>query len=83
MALIREKAKIKQDQAVCDDMTVTLGRRCNNLNNAVKNSCKHGSKTDVKKQNILLQKNNAGYLYVRDLRGSRSNTYIPINNTMQ
>ena len=81
--MIRKKAKIKRDQAVCDDITVTLGRRCNNLNNAVKNSCKHGSKTDVKKQNILLQKNNAGYLYVRDPRGSRSNTYIPINNTMQ
>ena len=60
--MIRKKAKIKRDQAVCDDMTVTLGRRCNNLNNAVKNSYKHGLKTDVKKQNILLQKTMLGIL---------------------
>ena len=58
--MISKKTKIKRDQAVCDDMTVTLGRRCNNLNNAVKNSSKHGSKTNVKKQNILLQKTMLG-----------------------
>ena len=44
-----KKNKIKRDQAVCDDMTVTLGRRFNNLNNSVKNSCKRGSKTNVTK----------------------------------
>ena len=71
--MISKKAKIKRDQAVCDDMTVTLGRRCNNLNNAVKNSYKCGSKTDVKKQNILLQKTMLGYLNVRGLRGSTPN----------
>ena len=60
--MIRKKAKIKRDQAVCDDMTVTLGRRCNNLNNTVKNSYKHGLKTAVKKQNILLQKTMLGIL---------------------
>ena len=60
--MISKKAKIKRDQAVCDDMTVTLGRRCNNLNNAVKNSYKHGSKANVKKQNILLQKTMLGIL---------------------
>ena len=55
-----KKNKIKQDQAVCDDMTVTLGRRCNNLKNSVKNSCKLGSKTNVKKQNIMQQKTMLG-----------------------
>ena len=80
-----KKDNTKRDQAVCDNMTVTLGRSCNNLNNSVKNSCKLGSKTNVKKQNILLQKNYARYLYeiVRDLAESRPNTSVPIKKTMQ
>ena len=55
-----KRNKIKRDQAVCDDMTVTLGRRCNNLNNSVKNSCKLRSKINVKKQHLLLQKTMLG-----------------------
>ena len=82
MALIREKAKIKQDQAVCDDMTVTLGKRCNNLNNAVRMDVNMGQK-QISTSKTYCCKNNAGYRYVRDIKGSRPNTQIPINNKMQ
>ena len=54
--MIGKKEKIKLDQAVYDDMTVTLGIRCNNLNDSVENSFKLGPKTNAKKQSILLQK---------------------------
>ena len=68
-----EKDKIKWDEAVCDDMTVTFRRSCNNLSHSAKNSNKFGSKTNATKQNILLQKNDTKYLYeiVRDITGSR------------
>ena len=55
-----KKEKIKLGQAVYDDMTVTLGRRCNNLNDFAKNGFKLGPKTNVKKQSILLQKTMLG-----------------------
>ena len=55
-----KKEKIKLDQAVYDDMTVTLGRRCNNLNDFAKNYFKLGPKINVKKQSILLKKTMLG-----------------------
>ena len=36
----RKKVKLKRDWAVSDDMTEILPRKCNDINKAVKNSCK-------------------------------------------
>ena len=55
-----KKRKNQTRQAVYDDMTVTLGRRCNNLNDFAKNGFKLGPKINVKKQSILLQKTMLG-----------------------
>ena len=77
---------MKRDQAVSDDMTATLAREYNDLNKAVKNSCKRDKKqwTETKCQEAehAAAKNDAGSLYkiVRDLAGSIPNTSIPIKN---
>ena len=55
-----KKRKNQTRQAVYNDMTVTLGRRCNNLNDFAKNGFKLGPKINVKKQSILLQKTMLG-----------------------
>ena len=61
----RKKSQIERDQAVSEDITVTLGRNYNDLNKAVKNSCKlhqkSGLKANAKKQNMLLQKTMLGF----------------------
>ena len=40
----RKKVKLIRDQAVSDNMTAILGRKYNDLNKAVKNSCKRDKK---------------------------------------
>ena len=77
---------MKRDQAVSDNMTATLGRKYNDLNKAVKDSCKRDKKLwiETKRQEAehTAAKNDAKSLYkiVRDLTGSRPNTSIPIKN---
>ena len=82
----KKKVKSKRNQAVSHDMTETLGRKYNDLNKAVKNSCKLDKKqsTETKSQEAehAAAKNNARSLYkiARDLTGSRPNTSIPVKN---
>ena len=77
---------MKRDQEVSDSMTATLGRKYNDLNKAVKDSCKRDKKQwiETKRQEAehTAAKNDAKSLYkiVRDLTGSRPNTSIPIKN---
>ena len=67
-------------------MTATLGRKYNDLNKAVKDSCKRDKKQwiETKRQEAehTAAKNDAKSLYkiVRDLTGSRPNTSIPVKN---
>ena len=73
------------DQAVSDDMIATFGRKYNNFNKAVKNSCNKRDKkqwieTKFQEAENATAKNDAKSLYkmVRDLTGP--NTSIPIKN---
>ena len=73
----RKKVKLKRDRAVSDDMTGTSGRKYNDLNKAVKNSCKRDKKQWIESK---CQDARSLYKIVRYLTGSRANTSIPIKN---
>ena len=69
----REKVKLSRDQAVSDNMTATLGKKYNDLNKAVKDSCKRDKKqwieTKCQEAEYATAKNDARSLYkiLRDL----------------
>ena len=68
---------MRRDQAVSGNMTLTLGRKYNDLNKAVNNSCKRDKKqwieTKCQEAEHVAAKNDVRSLYkiVRDLTGSR------------
>lgn len=81
----RKKVQLKRDWAVSDDMTEILARKCNDINKAVKNSCKCDKKlwieTKCQEAEHAAVKGDARspYKIVADLTESRPNTSVPIN----
>ena len=81
---MKGKVKLRQDQAISDNMTPTLGRKYSDLNKAGKNSCKRDKKqwieTKCQEAEHAAAKSYARSIYkiVRDLTGSRPNTSIPV-----